>query len=184
MSAARVLRPGPRPRPVRERLFARLLIDQETGCLLWNGELNSQGYGQMTVGSRSDGSRRHRLVHIVAWELEKGPVPEGMTLDHVEAWGCRHRHCANVAHLEAVTIRENVMRGGGPTAKNAAKTHCLRGHPFDQANTYIHKSTGQRKCRTCRRDRERQRYWEIRDQDQADDVAIILTAAQARDPAA
>jgi hypothetical protein len=35
--------------------------------------------------------------------------------------------------------------------RNAAKTHCPKGHPFDEANTYRH--GGARWCRACRRER-------------------------------
>lgn len=34
---------------------------------------------------------------------------------------------------------------------NAAKTHCVRGHLFDEENTYVH--NGRRDCRTCIRER-------------------------------
>jgi hypothetical protein len=37
---------------------------------------------------------------------------------------------------------------------NAEKTHCLHGHPFDEANTYWTKR-GQRDCRACNRGRSR-----------------------------
>lgn len=79
------------------------------------------GYGQM---------KKHRkilLAHRVAYELLRGPIPSGLTIDHL----CRNRSCVNPAHLEAVPIRENVLRGSGPTARNARKTHAKCGHPFD-----------------------------------------------------
>ncbi len=60
----------------------------------------------------------------------------------------------NPAHLEPVTNRENVLRGETVAAAAAAKTHCIRGHPFDAANTRI-RTDGARECRTCRRDYDR-----------------------------
>lgn len=98
---------------LRERLLGRLIIDP-SGCLLWSGCLNSRGYGVISV----DGKRE--LVHRVAWQMENGPIPEGLTIDHVRARGCRHKRCGNVAHLEPVVIAENIFRscavrfGGGP----------------------------------------------------------------------
>ena len=44
----------------------------------------------------------------------------------------------------------NVLRGTGPTAINARKTQCKRGHPFGEANTRMN-SKGQRVCRLCER---------------------------------
>lgn len=37
-------------------------------------------------------------------------------------------------------------------AINAAKIACPRGHPYDEANTYIDPTTRGRKCRACRRE--------------------------------
>lgn len=138
---------------VRERLYARLtpcanLACDCDGCLLWAGSGNGRGYGLIWVGDRM------RRVHRVAWELDYGPIPDGLTVDHVRARGCRHRHCANVAHLEPVTMRENLMRGNTPAAINATKKRCHRDHPFDDDNTYRDRR-GWRRCRTCRHLRER-----------------------------
>ncbi len=139
-----------------ERLNARLTPDPETGCLLWAGALACNGYGRIKVGGRRGKSR---YVHVVAWELENGPVPDGLDLDHVRERGCLYRHCANVAHLEPVTRRENLMRSDSALAAiNARKTHCPAGHPYDEANTRYYR--GARVCRACWRraaDRKRRR---------------------------
>lgn len=124
-------------RTLRDRLFSRLLIDPETGCLNWAGGLDESGYGVI----RADG--RNRKVHRVMYEMFSGPVPAGLTLDHL----CRNRMCANVAHLEPVTPWVNTMRGSGPAAVNAAKTHCPAGHAYDAANTHWYQ--GRRYCRAC-----------------------------------
>lgn len=143
---------------LRERLFDRVASCPDSGCacLLWLGYKNPNGYGRIQVNDRS------RPVHRVAWELERGPIPEGMVLDHVRARGCVHRNCVNVIHLEPVTIRENLLRGDTIPAARAAKTHCVRGHLFDEANTYRHHSRGERRCRTCNRDRMRQQRRRLR----------------------
>lgn len=89
---------------LRERVERRLIADPATGCLLWQGCLNSQGYGVISV------SAKRQLVHRVVWELDNGPVPDGLPVDHVYDAGCRHKHCANIAHLEPVTHAENNRR--------------------------------------------------------------------------
>lgn len=58
--------------------------------------------------------------------------------------------------MEIVTRGENALRGNGPMALNARKTHCPKGHPYDEVNTYIDPK-GKRRCRICRqRDTTRQ----------------------------
>jgi hypothetical protein len=149
------MKPGRPARPVRERLLSHLIIDWETGCLLWDGRVDGKGYGYIKVGSRSDGTRHSVGVHRLAWELENGPVPDGLEVDHVKARGCRYRHCANVAHLEPVTHRENVMRGDTLAAANAAKTRCIRNHEYDLINTRWDPVSGKRYCYECKRTRDR-----------------------------
>jgi hypothetical protein len=134
--------PGIYPRPsLRERLFSRLVIDQETGCVLWTGYRNRDGYGDISVDNT------HYMVHRVVWELLEGPIADGLVLDHVKARGCLNRHCASITHLEPVTQRENLLRA---QSFNAAKTHCRNGHEFTEANTYLWR--GERRCRRCNRD--------------------------------
>ncbi len=108
-------------------------------------------------------SRSNRLVHRVMWELLEGPIPAGLTLDHLchnadpqcaGGKSCVHRRCANLAHLEVVTTGENSLRGRALAAVNAAKTHCDSGHPYDEANTY-YRPHGGRSCRACRREYQR-----------------------------
>ncbi len=57
-------------------------------------------------------------------------------------------------------MRVNVLRGRGPTALNAAKTHCKRGHEFTPENTYYRRDSanGLRQCRTCIRARNKQQW--------------------------
>lgn len=143
--------PGRSPRPAWDRLLDRS-APAPGGCLLWEGNL-TDGYGQIRVGSRADGTRRLAYAHVVAYEHFVGPVPEGLELDHT----CRVRNCVAPRHLEAVTHRENMGRSPiSPGAHNAAKAACKRGHPFDEANTRI-RSDASRACRTCERERARAR---------------------------
>jgi hypothetical protein len=93
------------------------------------------------------------------YELFVGPIPEGMTVDHEchnlaaqagECSGgkCLHRLCVRPDHLIPRTVVANSLNGVSPSALNARKTHCLRGHPFDIANTYVAYNGG-RYCRAC-----------------------------------
>lgn len=58
-----------------------------------------------------------------------------------------------LVRLEPVTQRENLLRGETITARNAAKTHCPRGHAYTAENTYV-RPRGSRECRTCNRLRQ------------------------------
>jgi hypothetical protein len=118
------------------RFFAKVTM---TGtCWLWTGAMNSKGYGRFTF------NRRQIQAHHFSYMLVKGAIPEGMQLDHL----CRRHNCVNPAHLEAVTPRENLMRGKTLAAENAAKTHCPQGHPYTTENTY--RTGGNRRlCKTC-----------------------------------
>ena len=121
-------------------------------CWLWSGTVSADGYGRFSMSA--DGGRQRRLAaHRVAYELEVGPIPEGLTLDHVRARGCVHRHCVNPAHLEPVTGRENILRGDTFQARNAAKTHCPQGHPYSGEN--LRSYNGTRYCLTCKREATR-----------------------------
>lgn len=121
-------------------------------CWVWTGDTSSSGYGRFYLLGRQMAS------HVVSWWWANGPVPEGLELDHL----CRVRACCNPEHLEPVTHRENIMRSASPPATNARKTHCVHGHEFTVTNTYI-TSQGYRSCRTCHRDRERERYRLLRE---------------------
>lgn len=131
------------------RIAAKIVID-ENGCWIWTGASADGGYGSLWFGGRT------RRVHRVVYELLVGPIPEGLDLDHVRARGCQSRACANPAHLEPVTEQENTLRGDSIPARNAAKTHCDRGHLLDETNTYV-KRDGRRNCRACERSRSRRR---------------------------
>lgn len=139
-------------RTLEERFMEKVSIDAETGCWVWQAALHD-GYGWFNV----DGSPR--LAHRVAYELFVGPIPEGMTLDHAchtqdencPGGECEHRRCVNPAHLEPVTLAENKARGRSLPAQNARKTHCSRGHAYDEANTHV-TPDGYRQCRQCNRE--------------------------------
>ena len=118
-------------------------VEEENGCWVWTGPTNNQGYGYLTFKAK------RWYVHRLAYTASVGPIPEGKVIDHL----CRRTNCCNPDHLEVVTQRENALRGIGPAAINARKTHCPQGHPYSPENTYVQgpgpgRFSG-RICRTC-----------------------------------
>lgn len=120
-------------------------------CWVWMGAITSSGYGNLTIGSRTDGTRRVINAHRFAYETLIGPIPDGLESDHL----CRNSPCVNPNHLELVTHHENVLRGLAG-AYLQAKTHCPHGHPYDEENTVIER--GCRICRACRRAKDARRH--------------------------
>lgn len=118
-------------------------------CFVWQGGKTKRGYGLLAV-ERGNGGRK-AYVHRIAYEHTHGPIPEGLTIDHVKARGCVSRACCNAAHLEAVTNRENSLRGDSGPAQNARKTHCPKGHLLVEPNLVLRHGglRGRRECRVC-----------------------------------
>ncbi|MFE5301833.1 HNH endonuclease signature motif containing protein [Streptomyces sp. NPDC056632] len=149
---------NPVPPPgAKDRCLSR--VTKTDTCWLWSGTLTKDGCGSFRFGLTNAAHRASYLLFV-------GPIPEGLQVDHVcHNWDetcaggdtCRHRRCVNPAHLEAVTKRDNVLRGKTIAAIAAAKTHCPEGHPYDEANTIFRNSDGARVCRACRRALEAKR---------------------------
>src|ERR1044072_3676200 len=149
-----------RPKASAIELEARFWtkVTKTDSCWLWSAGIHKSGYGMF----RADG--KHVYAHRYSYQLHKGPIPEGLVIDHVcpgqaatcvSGSACLHRRCVRPDHLEAVVFAENIYRGNTLAAENAAKTHCPDGHPYDEGNTFI-TPEGWRVCRKCRRRRERE----------------------------
>lgn len=128
-----------------KRFWAKVDRRGSDDCWEWTASKCRLGYGQVKI------NYRHLLAHRVAYELVRGPIPEGLCLDHL----CRNRGCVNPSHLDPVTHRENVLRGKGFATSQLRKTHCIRGHEFTPENTLV--SMNRRTCRACNRIRSKAR---------------------------
>jgi len=103
--------------PPEERIRRRLI--EEYGeldpkkCWIWPGA-TAKGYGIVMTGSRSDGSRRPRGCHVVMWEAENGPTPDGKELHHrcMTPLCCNPRCLAPVTHQVNTTLVTEEIREG------------------------------------------------------------------------
>lgn len=114
----------------------RKTIDPISGCWVWTGPVNNNGYGKAV------GTYVHRLSYAVA----KGAIPPNTEIDHL----CRNRRCFNPAHLEAVPHVENMRR----SPNTGTKTHCRHGHEYE-AHGFWKSKDGRKRCKECRRLHER-----------------------------
>lgn len=138
--------------PVEPRFSAK--VHKTETCWLWTAWIERNGYGRFWLDGRQQGA------HRVAYELHVGPIPEGLEIDHL----CRVRHCVNPEHLEPVTPAENMRRSTvAEAARERARqtTHCAKGHPYDEENTYFD-SKG-RNCLTCKKANARSHYERTRE---------------------
>lgn len=119
----------------------------ESGCWLWTGCTAKAGYGRFNDGNGT------RNAHAIAFEHWKGfRAPRGFHTDHL----CRVRCCVNPDHLEVVTPKTNLLRGASFSAIHSQRTHCPKGHPYDENNCIMESDRGykHRRCRICKNARQ------------------------------
>lgn len=103
----------------------------------------------LTVGLAKNGERRMWHVHRLVLLAFVGPLPEGMQSRHLDG-DETNNHLSNLTYG---TVSQNVLdkvRHGTYRNGQNTKTECIRGHAFDDENTYVN-PRGHRVCRTCSR---------------------------------
>lgn len=103
-------------------------------CHLWQGPLDRDGYGYITL--RHESQRAHRVAYFIC----HGAIPDGFVVNHT----CRNRSCVNPQHLNTMSASENSKRDTTSRGYiNSQKTRCPRGHLYDR------QYGGQRSCSKC-----------------------------------
>lgn len=96
---------------LEQRFWPKVDKRGQLECWPWLACTNAKGYGWFGAG---DGPR---LAHRVAWEIENGPIPDGLFVLH----RCDNPPCVNAAHLFLGTNVDNMddMKAKGRAPKNA-----------------------------------------------------------------
>lgn len=127
-------------RHIKER-FIKKTFPKINGCVLWVGSKSGSGYGQMQFGKRKE------MAHRISYQLFVGPIPKGMSIDHI----CQVKLCVNYLHLQPMLLRDNILLGS-----KAQNTNCPHGHPFEGRNLIWNKTS--RMCRICKQEKDRASY--------------------------
>jgi hypothetical protein len=135
---------------LEERFWRHVSPEPNSGCWLWDGYENGNGYGTMRVQSGM------MLATHVSLRLRGIKRPKGAMACH----HCDVRACVNHEHLywgSAASNAQDAVRRGRhftpPQIRATAdrlrsQTHCKRGHEFTPENTYL-RARGHRECRAC-----------------------------------
>ena len=120
-------------RTVEDRLCAGInwqgpvMPGMDTCCWVWTKHIDDNGYGAMGVAGRK------RRVHVVAFELEHGPVPEGMYVLH----HCDNRPCIRHTYLGTKKNNAQDREVRGRSNHASGKRHGCATHPglhYGEAN--------------------------------------------------
>lgn len=112
---------APKAKTDAERFWSH--VNKTETCWLWDKvSLSNGGYGTFGIRVRpGSNGMRGMSAHRWSYEQEYGSIPEGMVLDHL----CRTRNCVRPDHLEAVSPRENLLRGNTVVAHLARRFNFL-----------------------------------------------------------
>ena len=125
--------------PHTERYMRYAIVGEREDCWEWTGPHDRHGYAKSHAGTTTG-------AHRVAYLIHRGPIQEGLVLDHL----CMNRWCVNPWHLQAVTNAENILR-------QRRTGMCRSGlHVMNDANTVWLNGGKHRRCRTCNNARLRE----------------------------
>lgn len=90
---------------VSDRFWSKAIPEPNSGCWLWTGAVNSNGYGSFGIGSRKDKTRKIVTASRLAYQLTHGEVTDQLHILH----SCDNALCVNPDHLSAGTRSRNMQ---------------------------------------------------------------------------
>jgi len=96
-------------KPLEERVLALISKDETTGCWVFQGHIDKDGYGQISDNCKT--VHVHRAMYIA----KNGAIPAGYIAGHLcdEKYpaDCKlYRKCCNPDHITPMTTKENIQR--------------------------------------------------------------------------
>lgn len=137
-----------------KKKFYSMIKHDETGCWVFQGYKNDQGYGKIVCKKFF---HREQLAHRISYLLHNSTIPlKGQCVLHK----CDNPSCVNPSHFfvgdRDLNNKDRAKKGRSVTP-TMNLTHCKRGHEFTLENTII-RNTGTRLCRTCVNVNTKNRY--------------------------
>ena len=137
-----------------QRLKEKTIIDKETECWLWQGNLTN-GYGRLSFDSLY--LTTHRLSAYLYLDLDLADSTQHALHKPI----CKNKNCWNPKHLYVGTHQDNMNDRNLnqiTVNQNTFKTHCPQGHEFTSENTYNTKR-GKRLCKICESEKNKRYYY-------------------------
>ena len=116
---------------------------------------NNDGTRYGAVGLYREGKATTTRVHQIVAKAFIGPCPDGLEVRHLDG-DYKNNHYTNLKYGTRQENAHDTIAHGRWGMGQKKKTHCAKGHPFDDENTRITKS-GSRSCKECNREWVRQR---------------------------